>query len=166
MSSLRKIGVPLSEARKRVNGGSPPPPTQSLLHGFCSHLRHLCSYTITEGRGEGGRKRPLMTYAVKCSFIGTSLGCGNVGERSAQHRLHYADIANIPQTPQLQATRARWPCCVFIIDWLMMAANASCGAKFMHSCSPVAKGRELARLTVGLRDVSGVRRSRSIEGGR
>lgn len=82
-----------------------------------------------------------------------------------EYRLHYADIANIPQTPQLQATRAaHWPCCVFIIDWLMMVANASCGAKFTHSCSPVSKRRELARLTVGLRDVSGVGRSVSVEG--
>lgn len=53
---------------------------------------------------------------------------------------------------------------VFIIDWLMMVANASCGAKFMLSCSPVAKGRELERLTVGLRDVGGVRRPGSVEG--
>lgn len=46
----------------------------------------------------------------------------------------------------------------------MMVANASCGAKFMLSCSPVAKGRELERLTVGLRDVGGVRRPGSVEG--
>ena len=53
---------------------------------------------------------------------------------------------------------------MFIIDWLMMVANVSCGAKFMLSCSPVAKGRELERLTVGLKDVSQVGRSGSVEG--